>query len=275
MLPVIPLALPGASPAPRLRPQLRPVRAPVGVGRLAVPRALVVEGSRAVAQRVRQALVDAGFEVDVAPDADRARALLAELRPDVVVLDVVLPGRRDGWALLRTIRRAGNAVPILVLSAAAEERDKVRGLRLGADDYMAKPIGARELVARVEAVLRRARPPQHAPLAYPGTSALEGAAEVLHVGDLVIDVGARTVRRRDALVPLTGTEFALLLHLARRRGQVVGRAQLLRAAFARDHDAGSRTVVMHVSALRRKLGDDPDDPRIIHTVWGVGYRIGG
>jgi len=251
-----------------------PVRAHAAIRGRAVERALVVEGSGKVADQLRRALSAARFEVRVARDAEQARALLAEFRPDVVVLDVVLPGRRDGWALLRAFRRAGNAVPVLVLSAAAAERDKVRGLRLGADDYMAKPIGARELVARLEAVMRRARATTGRSLAgrfVPDVS--PRPAEVVRVADVVIDVGARTVRRRGRAVALTRTEFELLLHLVRRRGHVVDQAELLRAAFVRDHDAGSRTVVMHVSTLRRKLGDDPAHPRIIHTVRGHGYRV--
>jgi two-component system alkaline phosphatase synthesis response regulator PhoP len=238
-------------------------------------RALVVEGSRSVAAGLERALSAAGFDVRIAPDAERARAMFAELRPDVVVLDVVLPGRCDGWTLLRTLRHAEDAVPVLVLSAAAAERDKVRGLRLGADDYMAKPIGARELVARVEAVMRRARAPRLALGARSGTTAARPRDEALQVADVEIDVGARSVRRHGATVTLTPTEFDVLLHLVRRRGHVVTQSELLRAAFARDHHAGSRTVVMHVSALRRKLGDDAASPRVIHTVWGRGYRVGG
>ena len=122
--------------------------------------------------------------------------------------------------------------------------------------------------------MRRARAARPAIAVEAGSALLPRPEEVLRVADVTIDAGARTVRRGDRAVTLTRTEFDVLLHLVRRRGHVVGQEELLRVAFARDHDAGSRTVVMHVSTLRRKLGDDAASPRVIHTVWGRGYRVG-
>jgi DNA-binding response OmpR family regulator len=176
---------------------------------------------------------------------------------DAVLLDVMMPGI-DGLEVCKRIRQKSQ-VPVIMLTAKGDETDRVVGLELGADDYVPKPFSPRELLARLRAVLRRASP--------------EVAAPTLVVRDIVIDVPARDVRVAGAVVELTGIEFDILVTLARRPGRVVPRDTLLSQAGRDDVTVGDRTVDVHVSHLRRKLGDDPRAPRIIKTVRGVGYVL--
>jgi DNA-binding response OmpR family regulator len=176
---------------------------------------------------------------------------------DAVLLDVMMPGI-DGLEVCKRIRQKSQ-VPVIMLTAKGDETDRVVGLELGADDYVPKPFSPRELLARLRAVLRRTSP--------------ETAAPTLVVRDIVIDVAARGVRVAGAEVELTGIEFDILLTLARRPGRVVPRDTLLAQAGRDDVTVGDRTVDVHVSHLRRKLGDDPRAPRIIKTVRGVGYVL--
>jgi two-component system OmpR family response regulator len=176
---------------------------------------------------------------------------------DAVLLDVMMPGI-DGLEVCKRIRQKSQ-VPVIMLTAKGDETDRVVGLELGADDYVPKPFSPRELLARLRAVLRRTSP--------------EAAAPTLSVRDIVIDVSARDVRVAGAAVDLTGIEFDILLTLARRPGRVVPRDTLLAQAGRDDVTVGDRTVDVHVSHLRRKLGDDPRAPRIIKTVRGVGYVL--
>ena len=176
---------------------------------------------------------------------------------DAVLLDVMMPGI-DGLEVCKRIRQKSQ-VPVIMLTAKGDETDRVVGLELGADDYVPKPFSPRELLARLRAVLRRTSP--------------ETAAPTLVVRDIVIDVAARDVRVAGAAVELTGIEFDILLTLARRPGRVVPRDTLLAQAGRDDVTVGDRTVDVHVSHLRRKLGDDPRAPRIIKTVRGVGYVL--
>ena len=196
----------------------------------------------------------------VLTQAEDGRAGLAALDSgvfDAVFLDVMLPGM-DGLEVCRRIREKSR-IPIIMLTAKGDEADRVVGLELGADDYVPKPFSPRELLARLRAVLRRAQP-----------QALE---QEITVGDLRIETGTRVVRRGAALVDLTGLEFDILLALARRPGRVVPREALLDHAGRSDVSVGDRTVDVHVSHLRRKLGDDPRSPRLIKTVRGVGYVL--
>jgi two-component system OmpR family response regulator len=174
---------------------------------------------------------------------------------DIVLLDVMMPGI-DGLEVCRRIR-AKSSVPIVMLTARGDETDRVVGLELGADDYLAKPFSPRELLARIRAVLRRAMP--------------DSAKEHLHVGGVAIDVGSREVKVEGRVIDLTGLEFDLLLALARRAGKVVPRDALLSLAGRDDVVVGERTVDVHVSHLRSKLGDDSRSPKLIKTVRGVGY----
>jgi DNA-binding response OmpR family regulator len=220
-------------------------------------RILIVDDDRRLHQLLATYLQQNGYTVASAYDGAGALALLAREPVDAVLLDVMMDGM-DGLEVCRRIR-AASRVPILMLTAKGDETDRVVGLELGADDYIAKPFGPRELLARVRAVLRRAH-------------ATDGEDhERLSVGNVTIDVPARTVTAAGRPVDLTGIEFDLLLALARRAGRVVSRDDLLSAAGRADVVVGDRTVDVHVSHLRAKLGDDPKSPRLIKTVRGVGY----
>jgi DNA-binding response OmpR family regulator len=175
----------------------------------------------------------------------------------------MLPGL-DGFRVLRAIRDAGVAVPVLILTARGEEADRVRGLKSGADDYVTKPFGVMELLARVEAILRRAR------RARPEE---DGAAELLRFGSIEVNPRARTVTRAGRPVELSPKELDLLLALWRRRGSVVSRVELLREVWGYSDDAVTRTVDTHVGELRRKLEADPSSPRHILTARKAGYRL--
>jgi len=192
-----------------------------------------------------------------APDGAKGLSALGGDVFDAVLLDVMMPGM-DGLTVVRRIRETSQ-VPILMLTARGDEADRVVGLELGADDYIAKPFSPRELLARMRAVLRRAQP--------------AAEARQIVVGRVAIDVEARQVRVGTAAADLTGLEFDILLALARRPGRVVPRETLLVEAGRQDVTVSDRTVDVHVSHLRRKLGDDPKTPRLIKTVRGVGYVL--
>jgi len=198
-----------------------------------------------------------GVVLTHAPDGPQGLAALAGGVFDAVLLDVMMP-RMDGLEVCRRIRQQ-SGVPVIMLTAKGDEADRVVGLELGADDYVPKPFSPRELLARLRAVLRRSQP--------------EVLAETMRVGAISIDVRARQVRMGEEAVDLTGIEFDILLTLARRPGRVVPRDTLLAQAGRDDVTVGDRTVDVHVSHLRRKLGDDPRAPRIIKTVRGVGYVL--
>ena len=217
---------------------------------------LVVEDERAIADVERMYLSREGFGVHVEPDGVAGLAAAQRLRPVAIVLDVGLPGM-DGTEVCRRLRAAGNWMPVLFVTARDEEVERVLGLELGADDYVTKPFSPRELVARVKAVLRRGQP--------------EHATPVLTVGDLSLDLFRRQVKRADRPVELTATEFDLLAHLTRSPGRVYTRDQLLATVWGYEAAAGTRTVDVHVSQLRTKLGE----PSPIRTVRGVGYCIDG
>lgn len=198
-----------------------------------------------------------GFAVTVAADGLKGLAALEAGTFDAVLLDVMMPGL-DGIEVCKRIRTRSN-IPIVMLTAKGDETDRVVGLELGADDYMAKPFSPRELLARIRAVLRRARP--------------EAASERLVAGSIAIDVPARAVTVGRKPVDLTGIEFDILVALVRRAGRVVARDALLAEAGRGDVFVNERTVDVHVSHLRQKLGDDPRSPRVIKTVRGVGYVL--
>ena len=222
-------------------------------------RVLVVEDNADLAFAVTTALQSEGFDVAVASTGPEgvARARDANL----IILDLMLPGF-DGYRVIRTLREDGVTTPILVLTARGEEADKVRGLRLGADDYVTKPFGAMELLARVDALLRRSR--------------LSAPAPVLdHFGDVEVNRAARTVKRQGARVALTPKEFDLLIALMDRAGAVVPRGDLLSAVWGYQHDVSTRTVDLHVSELRAKLEPNPAQPVHIITVRKTGYRFEG
>ncbi|HEX6904057.1 MAG TPA: response regulator transcription factor [Thermoanaerobaculia bacterium] len=219
---------------------------------------LVVEDDRKTSSLVKLYLENAGYEVAVAFDGGQALEAARARRPDLVVLDVMIP-TLDGFEVCRTLR-AESDVPVILLTARTTEPDKLRGLDIGADDYVTKPFSPRELVARVRAVLRRAVPRERE----------DGLAELRFRG-LVVDLGRREVRMDDRPVPLTPNEFRLLEILARAPGRAFTRSELVERAFGWDYEGMERTVDAHVKNLRRKLGPGS----WIETVFGVGYRFAG
>lgn len=217
-----------------------------------------------------------GFPCRVAEDGVKALALFQQAKPDLCVFDVMMPAM-DGLTLCREIRRLDPLVPILLLSARGEETDRVRGLDVGADDYVAKPFGARELIARIRAALRRAKAQE--------TVSQEGLAQdkkepngatepsgKVRMDDLDIDPKAMRAFRGDMKIDLTSREVAILLTLYQRRGQAVSRDELFDLCWGRGFMPNSRALDQYVSALRKKIELDPANPRIIRTVHGVGYR---
>ncbi|MEA5367100.1 response regulator transcription factor [Amycolatopsis sp., V23-08] len=218
------------------------------------PRILVVEDAEAIRVAVETALATAGFSVRALPDGTALEAELSRTRPDLVVLDVMLPGR-DGFELLRVIRRL-SAAGVVMLTARDGVEDRLRGLGDGADDYVVKPFVLAELVARVTAVLRRMGRTQPA----------------VEVGDLVVDVEGGRVRYGAAEVELTSTEWKLLVYFARHRDRVVGKTQILTAVWGYG-DYAANLVEVNVSTLRRKL--EAHGPRVLHTVRGQGYVLRG
>lgn len=219
---------------------------------------LVVDDEPHIVELVAYHLEREGFTVVTAADGVEALEKVEEEGPDVVVLDVMLPGL-DGFSVCQRIRRR-HAVPIILLTARTAEDDRVFGLDVGADDYVTKPFGARELVARVKAVLRRAR-------RYGEPDA------VLRRGELTIDGERRRARLAGEPLELTPKEFDLLYMLAGRPGRVFSREELLRDVWGYDYAGSTRTVDVHVQRLRHKLGDSPTAPRFIETVHGIGYRF--
>ncbi len=225
-------------------------------------RVLVVDDEPKIRTVLRGYLEADGFQVREAADGEAALASVAADPPDLVILDVMLPGL-DGIEVLRRLR-AGSDVYVIMVTARAEEVDKLIGLAVGADDYVTKPFSPRELVARVKAVLRRPRTPA-------GTS----SEEVLSVAGLDIDRSRHEVRLDGQPVELTALEFNLLAAMAASPGLVFTRRQLLERIWGYDFFGDERVVDVHIRNLRRKLSDDVDKPRFIATVRGVGYKMGG
>jgi two-component system alkaline phosphatase synthesis response regulator PhoP len=223
-----------------------------------VPTVLVVDDAPEIVRLTRDYLEHAGFAVLVAADGPAALKLARTRAPDVIVLDLGMPGM-DGLDVTRELRR-GSAVPIIMLTARADESDKLVGLELGADDYVTKPFSPKELVARVRAVLRRAQLAQAPP-------------ERTTVGDLEVDRPRMQVSVAGRRVELTATEFDLLATLAGQPGRVFTRAQLLDAVHGMAFESYERAIDAHVKNLRRKIEPDPHAPRYIETVIGVGYRL--
>ncbi len=222
---------------------------------------LLVEDNANLAFGLSRSLQAEGFEVEVEGDGAAGYARAMEIKPDLIVLDLMLPGM-DGYTVLEKLRDAGNRVPVLILTARGEETDKIAGFRLGADDYVTKPFSLTELIARVQAILRRARGP--------GSEPQLGSEQF---GSITIDPSSRLVMRNGSPVALTPKEFDLLLTLARRNGAVASRLQLLKEVWGHQAEVMTRTVDIHVAELRRKLEDDPSDPKHILTVWKAGYRL--
>ncbi|WP_394275623.1 MtrAB system response regulator MtrA [Luteococcus sp.] len=228
-------------------------------GDSARPRVLVVDDDAALAEMLQMVLRHEGFETAWCGHGDRALAAFREVRPELVLLDLMLPGR-DGIEICRELR-AESGVPIIMLTARSDTMDVVVGLEAGADDYVSKPFKAKELVARVRTRLRR-------------QVVEESGERDLAIGDLRINVDNHTVRRDGQEIALTPLEFDLLLALARRPNQVLRREQLLEQIWGYRHAADTRLVNVHDQRLRSKIELDPEHPRIVVTVRGVGYRAG-
>jgi DNA-binding response OmpR family regulator len=220
---------------------------------------LLVEDDRRLADLTKEYLEGHGVAVVHVADGRRGEEEALSGRFDAVLLDLMLPGK-DGLEVCREIR-ARSDVPVLVLTARGEEADRVMGLELGADDYLAKPFSPRELLARIRALVRRAK------------GRAGPARDVVRVGALTVDPGARRVTLDGREVALTGYEFALLEALARRAGRVLSRERLMELARGSAEESFDRSVDVHVSRLRQKLGDDPKRPRLLKTVRGAGYVL--
>ncbi|HST42101.1 MAG TPA: response regulator transcription factor [Conexibacter sp.] len=221
---------------------------------------LVVDDEPTIAEIVARYLDRAGYDTRVAGDGPTALSAVADRSPDLIVLDLMLPGI-DGLEVMRRVReQARSRTAIILLTAKGDESDRITGLRLGADDYVVKPFSPAELVARVDAVLRRV---EHA--ADPGPPIV--------CDGLTIDPAARRALRDGTEIPLTQREFDLLLYLARHPGQTFTRGQLMDAVWQFAFYTDTSTVTVHIRRLRAKIEPDPTDPRHVETVWGVGYRF--
>jgi two-component system alkaline phosphatase synthesis response regulator PhoP len=224
-----------------------------------MPKVLIVDDEPKIVQLGRDYLEKAGFAVAVAADGSQAMAAIRTQKPDLIVLDLGLPDQ-DGLDLTRQVRKDSN-VPIIMLTARGEETDKLVGLELGADDYMVKPFSPKELVARVRAVLRRVEADTAA------------NAEVLHAGDITLDVPRMRTSVAGVSVELTATEFQLLAALARQPGRILTRSQLLDVVHGVAFESYERAIDTHIKNLRRKIEPNPRQPRYIMTVYGVGYKL--
>jgi DNA-binding response OmpR family regulator len=220
-------------------------------------RILVVEDEQKIATFVQKGLKEFGFAVDVIGRGDEAFEIILDNPFDAVVLDIMLPGR-DGLSILRALRERSNAIPVLILTARGEITEKVEGLDLGADDYLAKPFAIEELAARLRALIRRQT----------GENLVR-----YRIQDLTLDVASRIARRGSRRIDLTGREFSLLECLMRAPGRVFTRTQLCQHVWEYQFDAGTNLVDVYIQRLRRKV-DDSEPTKLIQTVRGAGYRIG-
>ncbi|HET6351658.1 MAG TPA: response regulator transcription factor [Coriobacteriia bacterium] len=222
-----------------------------------MPDILVVDDNEKIVEVLAEYLKSAGYGTFTAADGPSALALAESQRPDLALVDVMLPGI-DGLELTKRFEALG--IPVILVTARTEEVDRLVGLELGADDYITKPFSPREVVARVKAVLRRC-------------ARAQGIEEVVRVGELILDHGRRTVMLGGEEIDLTRTEFDILATMAGHPGRVYSRLQLMEAASGEAYEGYERTIDAHVKNIRRKLGEDPKQPRYVHTVFGVGYKV--
>ncbi|MDI6712716.1 MAG: response regulator transcription factor [Anaerosomatales bacterium] len=221
---------------------------------------LVVDDNEKIVEVLAAYLQAAGYDVVTAHDGEGALAAVREKRPDIALLDIMLPGV-DGIELTRRFQREHD-LPVILVTAKTDEIDRLIGLEVGADDYVSKPFSPREVVARVKAVLRRVE-----------RASTAGAGEVVAVGDLVVDLSRREVTVGGVPVALTRTEFEILATMVSHPGRVYSRLQLLEAVSGDAFEGYERTIDAHVKNIRKKIGDDPKEPRYIRTVFGVGYKV--
>jgi two-component system response regulator CpxR len=223
---------------------------------------LIVDDDRELCELVAELLSEEGFQVEVSNRSDEGLRRALEGAHSLVVLDVMMPGM-NGFELLRRLRAEGSSVPVLMLTARGDDVDRIVGLEIGADDYLPKPFNPRELVARIQAILRRvrARPPASGP----------ALPERIAVGDVEVETGTRLVRRAGRAVELTNVEYEILVLLLGSAGRVVRREELVRSALGRELSLFDRSIDMHISHLRKKLGHHVGEVERIKTVRGVGY----
>ena len=222
-------------------------------------RILVIDDEEAIGNVIKDYLEAQGYEVFWAKDGDSALNTFRRVHPDLIILELMLPGK-SGFDVCKELRQDSD-VPVIMLTAKADEIDRVLGLELGADDYVTKPFSLRELAARVRAVLRRVG------------KGIEERRGVLRVGDITVDADGHQVTVSGREVALTPTEFSILLFLAERPGRVAGRLQLVNASLGEAYVGYERSIDTHVSNLRKKIEDDPANPRRLQTVYGVGYKL--
>ena len=227
---------------------------------------LIVEDDRTLLEGLKYSLSREGYRVSTAVDGVQALEVAREERPDLIVLDIMLP-ELDGLEVCRILRKEGMAMPILMLTAKAEEIDRVVGLELGADDYITKPFSLRELLARIRASLRRVEMMQR--------EVSEQPSPKLRLGDLEIDLSRHQVTLSGSILSLSPKEFELLAYLVRNRGLVISRDTLLEKIWGYEYEGDTRTVDVHIRWLREKIESDPASPRRILTVRGVGYKFEG
>jgi DNA-binding response OmpR family regulator len=227
----------------------------------AMPRVLIVEDDDSMSVALRDGFGYEGYEVTLAHDGEEGYRLASDEPPDLMILDVMLP-KMTGLDVCKKLRGAGSGIPIIMLTARGQEIDKVLGLKLGADDYVTKPFGFMELLARVEAVLRRCNGSTPAP-------------ETYRFGDVEIDFRRHEARKGGDELVLSPREFELLEYFVRHRGEVVTREQLLDSVWGYNAIPFTRTVDMHIAKLRKKIEDDPANPRRIVTVHRLGYKFCG
>jgi two-component system alkaline phosphatase synthesis response regulator PhoP len=228
-------------------------------------RILVVDDDKEIVRLVRAYLEQAGFQVLIAYDGETALHVLRRDRPDLVVLDLMLPDR-DGWDITRLVRADGvlASTPIVMLTARVEDSDKIIGLELGADDYITKPFNPREVVARVRSVLRRSQ-----------SDATQSQPRVLQLGGLLMDLDRHEVMLDGRPIELTPTEFELLRTLMENAGYAFTRMELIEQGLGYEYEGIERTLDSHIKNLRKKIEPDPKRPTYIQTVYGVGYRLVG
>jgi two-component system phosphate regulon response regulator OmpR len=228
-------------------------------------RILVVDDDPRMRKLLGRFLGGEGFDVDAVVDAQEMERQLRRVRYDLMLLDVMLPGE-NGFTVCKRLREVGETMSVIMLSAKGDDVDRIVGLRAGADDYVAKPFNPEELLARIQAVLRRRTPP-------PQGKAAVGEAAVVRFGPFRLNLDNRALTKDGELIPLSNGEFALLKALAEHLGQPLSREQLTELSRGREHEEQGRSIDVQVSRLRKLLGDDSQKPRLIKTVWGFGYAL--
>jgi len=226
-----------------------------------MPTVLIIEDDDSMSLALKDGFQYEGYTVEIARDGAAGLARITDVAPDVVILDVMLP-KMNGLDVLKQVRGGGNGVPVIMLTARGQEIDKVLGLKLGADDYITKPFGFLELMARVEALLRRA-------------TGRESTPDVYRFGDVSVDFRRNEARKGSRPLDLSPREFRLLRYFVEHRGEVVAREKLMESVWDYDNAPLSRTVDMHVAKLRRKIEKVPSEPEFIVTIHRVGYKFTG